>query len=96
MCCDLRKAYRSARRLQLSGIRLLALWAQLDPNEDPSLADEDLREFIREAKAYEVSRDVIANLKRAGLSHAAAWISTIASRLCSGEDQGRYGRAQHQ
>lgn len=69
-------------RLQLAGIRLLALWSQFDLGEDPAISDQkDLKQFIREANGYEVSREVIANLKRAGLSHAAAWMSTISSRL---------------
>ncbi|CAJ1388287.1 unnamed protein product [Effrenium voratum] len=67
-------------RLQLAGLRLLALWSQYDVGEDPA-DQKDLKLFIREANAYEVSRDVISNLTRAGLSHAATWMSTISSRL---------------
>ncbi|CAK9072007.1 Puromycin-sensitive aminopeptidase [Durusdinium trenchii] len=69
-------------RLQLAGIRLLALWSQLDLGEDPAVSEsKDLKQFIREANGFEVSREVIANLKRAGLSHAAGWMSTISCRL---------------
>lgn len=73
-------------RLQLAGVRLLALWAQFDVAEDPeaevAMSDQkDLKQFVREANAAEVAKEVAANLTRAGLTHAASWMSAISSRL---------------
>lgn len=73
-------------RLQLAGMRLLAMWSALviPPDAELPLAEnevKDLKEFIKQAKAEEVSREIISNLSRSGLSHAAGWMSAIASRL---------------
>eukprot|EP00930_Biecheleria_cincta_P061762 TRINITY_DN4730_c2_g2_i1.p1 TRINITY_DN4730_c2_g2~~TRINITY_DN4730_c2_g2_i1.p1 ORF type:complete len:387 (+),score=86.76 TRINITY_DN4730_c2_g2_i1:58-1161(+) len=73
-------------RLQLAGLRLLCLWGQLQVPEEPGevlLPGEvkNLREPIRQAKAFETGQTIISNLSRSGFTHAASWMSAIASRL---------------
>eukprot|EP00441_Pelagodinium_beii_P027235 CAMPEP_0197664348 /NCGR_PEP_ID=MMETSP1338-20131121/58579_1 /TAXON_ID=43686 ORGANISM="Pelagodinium beii, Strain RCC1491" /NCGR_SAMPLE_ID=MMETSP1338 /ASSEMBLY_ACC=CAM_ASM_000754 /LENGTH=358 /DNA_ID=CAMNT_0043242965 /DNA_START=23 /DNA_END=1099 /DNA_ORIENTATION=- len=72
-------------RLQLAGLRLLALWSQLvienDGTTTATATVSDLKELVRLAKAEDHAKEVVANLSRSGLTHAAGWISAIASRL---------------
>ncbi|CAE8632149.1 unnamed protein product [Polarella glacialis] len=75
-------------RLQFAGLRLLALWArfrapEVDPNI-PSMSMNDVKDLIgllKEARAMDVAQEVISNLQRSGLAHAASWMSVIALRL---------------
>jgi len=72
-------------RLQLTGLRLLALWSTLTMEvEDTGYTrsePKDLKDLVRQANAEDHAREVVANLSRSGLTHAAGWISAISSRL---------------
>jgi len=88
-------------RLQLTGLRLLALWSTLTftPTEDAAAfrreQPTDLKDLVRQAGAEDHAKEVVSNLSRSGLTHAAGWISAIASRLprpVSKSDAGGYAQ----
>mmetsp|Transcript_68163 Transcript_68163/g.134603 ORF Transcript_68163/g.134603 Transcript_68163/m.134603 type:complete len:316 (+) Transcript_68163:1-948(+) len=63
-------------RLQMAGLRLLALWARM--GERKVLAS------IAEADAHAALKRTLAELERSDLSHAAAWVSAAVGRILSG------------
>lgn len=56
-------------RLQIAGLKLLALWQNLD--------DKRIEKAVQEANAPETFRKAIANLSEAGFAHAASWLESI-------------------
>merc|ERR1712129_91810 len=57
-------------RLQVAGLKLLALWQNLE--------DKKIDKAMREANAHETFRVAYGNLSKAGFTHAASWLDTIA------------------
>merc|ERR1712159_87944 len=57
-------------RLQVAGLRLLAMWQNFE--------DKRIDKAVREANAPETFRNAMDNLSKAGFAHAAAWIDSIA------------------
>lgn len=58
-------------RLQFTGLRLIALWLNL---ESPKIQKE-----LHDARAPETLQAALDNLRKGGFSHALAWLSGIAS-----------------
>jgi len=61
-------------RLQVSGLRLLALFSRLHGNSE-------LQEAIEEAGAQAALQRTLADLERAGFTHIAAWASVVGGML---------------
>merc|ERR1712178_323068 len=66
-------------RLQIAGLRLLALWQNLE--------DKRIDTAMKEAKAKDAFKNAIDNLSKAGFVHAASWIDSIAG--CAFEEKGK-------